>query len=464
VNLRTVCALSAGCSIVLSAAAWAGAPVGWRTDGTGKYPQADPPIKWSADENVFWKTPLPAASNATPIVVGDKVFVCSEPTDLICLSLADGRILWRKANDYRDAFTPAQTARAEADARRAKAVVAEVRALRTQYKAAAAALAKAAKDPAARAKVIDLKKRTAERTKALQGLRAFEPPKRHSVTGTTSPTPVSDGKFVYVHTGEGAVACYDLDGRRQWIKWVEKPLHDWAGHCNSPLLVGGRLIVHVVDVVALDARTGKELWRTPSKWHDVFGSPIHVRVGGTDLYVDPNGDILRVSDGRRLAEAVCPLEFPAPVADAGVLYFIRHGGKALKLPATVGETLVCRTLWQTAVKKDRYYASPVVHDGLIYAVTRECVFSVIDAADGKVVYTRTLDLGGPRPDQIYSSVALAGKYVYVSHKNGTTAVLAAGRQYRRMATNKLEPFRSCPVFLGRRMLIRGQKHLYCIAK
>ena len=44
----------------------------------------------------------------------------------------------------------------------------------------------------------------------------------------------------------------------------------------------------------------------------------------------------------------------------------------------------------------------------------------------------------------------------------TTAVLAPGREFRQVAINKLEPYRSCPVFEGRRMYIRTAGHLYCI--
>ena len=57
--------------------------VGWRGDGTGVYPDARPPVKWSATENVLWKTPMPGKSNASPILVGDRIFVCSEPSTLL---------------------------------------------------------------------------------------------------------------------------------------------------------------------------------------------------------------------------------------------------------------------------------------------------------------------------------------------------------------------------------------------
>lgn len=448
----------------MAGAAAAGPPVGWRTDGTGTYPRAAPPVKWSPQENVVWKTPLPAWSNATPIIVGERVFVCSEPTDLVCLNLADGKILWRRSNTYQDWFTPQQAARAAEDARKAAAVRAEMKPLQKRQNELTKKLRQAPDDAALKKESQYLKKRLDQFNRKLQPLTLLERPKTFNLTGYSSPTPVSDGKFVYVHTGMGTTACYDLDGNRKWIARPDKPLHDWAGHSNSPLLVGGKLITHVVDVVAQDTATGKELWRTPSKWLDVFGSPVHVKVGRTDLYVDPNGDVMRVADGRPLARALCPMEFSGPIHDGGVLYFVRNGGKALKLPEEAGETLACRLLWQMSIRKDRYYASSLVHDGLIYAVTRGGVLSVVDAATGKLCYEEKLTLGKAEEDQFFSSVALAGDYVYVSHKNGTTAVLAAGGEYRPITVNKLEPFRSCLVFLGKRMYVRTLTSLYCIGR
>jgi len=76
--------------------------VGWRGNGTGVYPDANPPVKWSATENVLWKTPLPGKSNASPILVGDRIFICSEPSTLLCVSAKDGAILWSSSTTYAD--------------------------------------------------------------------------------------------------------------------------------------------------------------------------------------------------------------------------------------------------------------------------------------------------------------------------------------------------------------------------
>src|SRR5258705_3904807 len=59
-------------------------PVGWRGDGSGLYPSANPVIHWSATENVRWKADV-GPGQSSPIVIGQRVFVTAEPDLLICL-------------------------------------------------------------------------------------------------------------------------------------------------------------------------------------------------------------------------------------------------------------------------------------------------------------------------------------------------------------------------------------------
>jgi hypothetical protein len=47
---------------------------------------------------------------------------------------------------------------------------------------------------------------------------------------------------------------------------------------------------------------------------------------------------------------------------------------------------------------------------------------------------------------------------------GTTVVLEPGREFKVLARNKLEPFRSSLVFEGKRVYIRTEKSLYCIGE
>ena len=71
------------------------------------------------------------------------------------------------------------------------------------------------------------------------------------------------------------------------------------------------------------------------------------------------------------------------------------------------------------------------------------------------------DFGG---GQSYPSITLAGNRLFVSSDNGTTIVLEPGREYKELARNSLETFRSSLVFEGKRMYVRTTKGLWCIGE
>ncbi len=443
------------CSLVTSTSV-IGA-VGWRTDGAGKYPAAKPPTKWSANANVAWKTPMPSWSNATPIIVGDKLFVCSEPTTLVCVNLADGKILWTRTNTYFDMLDAAGSTKAKSDNTKAEAISRKIAPLEREHRKLRRQLKKSSNDADLKEKIQNLNKQVRALKAEMKAFDKYRMPKVHKTNGYSSSTPVSDGKNVYVLFGTGVAACYDLAGNRKWIKLIQKPVHDY-GHSTSPLLVGDKLLVHVIDVFAVDTKKGAIHWREKSKL--AWGSLVHAKVGGADVVVTSSGCVIRISDGEVLTRRLPALSYNTPIINGDRVYFIQARSEVFKLPKNAFEKINRRPLWQATLKKDRYYASPVLHQGLVYAVTQGSIFSVINSKDGSVVYTKNLRLGG-KP---YPSITMAGNYLYVSSDNGATVVLKPGREYEEVSRNKLETFRSSPVFKGKRLYIRGYKNLYCIGK
>ncbi|MFH1730358.1 MAG: PQQ-binding-like beta-propeller repeat protein [Planctomycetota bacterium] len=478
---------------------------GWRTDGTGKYPSATPVTEWSTTKNVVWKTKMPSWGNATPVLAGGKIFVCSEPATLVCVDAKDGKILWTKANTYIDTLAPDDAARARADVKKAEELAAqmkpvenELRTIGNEQKKIGQELKKIADvlkprpnpppgqpDPSEEerkqdeARTAELKKRAEDLNKRLAELKLrAEAPRRQldelkkqrsrlklyrrpataDANGYSSSTPVSDDTHVYALFGNGVAACYDLAGNRRWITLVERPKHGW-GHSASPVLAGGKLIVHILGLTALDATTGKVAWRTKAavRW----GTAVVTRVGDVDVLVTPAGDIVRITDGKALARNVSGLTYCAPIVHDGIAYFVEHGGKAVQLSPGPENGVTVKPLWTTRPRNDRYYASPVLHDGLIYAITQNAHFSVIDAKTGAIVHQRPLKFGG---GQAYSSVTLAGPHLFLSRQDGTTVVMTLGREPKQVAMNKLELFRCCPVFDGKRMYIRAAANLYCIGE
>jgi outer membrane protein assembly factor BamB len=69
-------------------------PYGWRRNGSGLFAGTTPPIEWSEKKNLRWRADV-GKGHSSPVVVGDRVIVVSEPDTLHCLNRTDGALLWK---------------------------------------------------------------------------------------------------------------------------------------------------------------------------------------------------------------------------------------------------------------------------------------------------------------------------------------------------------------------------------
>ncbi|HYE98023.1 MAG TPA: PQQ-binding-like beta-propeller repeat protein [Planctomycetota bacterium] len=406
---------------------------GPRGDGTSA--TARPPLEWGPDRNVAWKVALPGHGSSTPVVWENKIFVlCAVDTgkpgpggpaappaerggrrmsgpppstvyrfEVLCLDRADGRILWRK---------------------------------------------------------------TAVEEVPHEGV--------HATAGYASPSPATDGRTLIASFGSRGVFAYDLDGALLWKKDLgDLRIKNSFGEGISPALHAGLVVVvcdHEGDsfVVALDARTGEEKWRQSRDERTTWSTPLVVEhagvtqaiVHGTTAvrsYELPTGKLLW-SCGGQTGNVI-----PVPMAKDGVVYvmsgFRGNAMYAIRLDArgVVGDGP--SIAWKRTDAAP-YVASPVLLDGRIYFTKeRQGVLSCVDAATGDLVF-------GPERlpgiDTIYASLAGADGKVYVTGRDGTTLVLKAGPAFEILATNRLgEGVDASPVLVGRQLLLRGAKNLYC---
>jgi outer membrane protein assembly factor BamB len=465
--------------------------VGWRHDGTGLFPEAEPVLSWSAEENVLWKTRLPDRGNSMVVKVGDVLFLNCEPDRLLCLAARDGRILWERRTPMEAALGEEEKARLEAnqarigalkqtieegrremgqlrrkirgaerDARQARKALEEAPAAKTEERKAELARAEA--------RVDDLRARREATGKSVEaaeemvgGMGGLLMPRAHGANGYTSATPVSDGHFVYVVYGTGVVAAYDFAGNRRWCVLHEQPTHPW-GHSASPRLVDGRLIVHIDTMMALAPEDGSVLWSADVE--PGWGTPAHAEVGGVDLLATPKGALVRAGDGAVLARGLYELPYGSPIVHERVLYAVdEKGGWAYELPGSLaGSAPPLEPRWTNSPPRNRYYGSPVVVDGILYAMSRDQRFTAIDAVSGEILFTERVNMG--RGSQLYGSLALAGEHLFVSHDNGHTAVIAPGRTFELVGVNPLEESRSSALFDGGQVYFRTARHLFCFGE
>ena len=79
----------------------------WRT---ATYLLPDQPVRYET-KNIAWMTRVTGRSMSQPIVVGDRIFLGSAISDLMCVDKADGKVLWLRSNTPWDALAPDQRRR-----------------------------------------------------------------------------------------------------------------------------------------------------------------------------------------------------------------------------------------------------------------------------------------------------------------------------------------------------------------
>ncbi len=457
-KLRTFCLLVA---CLLCPLASAQTIEGWRTDGSGQYPKANPPTTWSKTKNIAWATELPP-SNSLPVFIGNRIVVCAEPTKVFCLDAKSGKILWQKDQGYEQVASPEEWAKVQNE-------IAKVEELEQQANRARKEARKLQKKfgdnppKEVQAQIAELEKRQ-EKLKAkiatMPLAAKWSMPRTHrGLNGYSTPTPVTDGKHIWTLFGNGVAACYTPEGKRVWIKLVDRPTANF-GHSASPHLIGSTLVVTITKMVGLDPATGKVLWKSESgaSW----GSPQPIVVNGATKILSPRGEIVDPKTGKILAKGRrIQTRHSTPVRSGDAIYFMDQIRNAVSVPGEDESNL--RSLWSQRLPKGRYFASPIVHNGLLYTINENQILSVLDAKTGKIAYQKRL--GENRRTRFFGSVAQAGKHIYLTDSQGTTFVIKPGRKYEEVAQNELnEPVRSAPVFRGERMYLRTTKHLYCIQK
>lgn len=489
-------------------------PYGWRGDGSGRFPGATPPVRWErrksgggyAASGISWMARMPNWGVSCPIIVGDRIYITAEPTDLICLEKASGRILWIRSNMEYEGLPPAE--------RKANAAYAE------KLDPLLGDLAKANADvteqlngqlggsiTSGNTQVSGAQQKKREAEKKLQEGMASIDKKMYThnwaqaVFGYSGATPVTDGKRVFAFFTNGITVCYDLNGNR---KWIHRGSGEGSEHGNfaSPVLCGNRLVVWANELRGYDVETGKLAFTAPAKSFNTYGSLFRIPVGGEWVAGFQSGYFVRVRDGQPIWT---PQQFgdavATPIVEAGHIFAFmgypisngeNHPFKAFRIPASAeGGKLSAgpafKMEWgpdELVIDKKKnpfdrgFVASPLFHDGLIYQVTEGGGLFVNDAASGEMIYRKVLPMK-PKTEYwswagVSASPTAAGKHIYLMDNQGLTIVLQPGRVYKEVAQNMLEDVKgdnksqeqnvSTPVFEGGRMYYRTPGYLYCIGQ
>ena len=385
------------------------------------------PLEWSGTKNIVWKAELPGRGSSSPIVVGTRVYVTcysgygrdlKEPGNLadlkrhlLCVDAKTGKVLWERTETDPDGTD-------------------------TPYKDGCLAL-----------------------------------------HGYASHTPCADAEGVYAYFGAAGAVCYSPNGEKKWgpVRLGKKAKNHSYGSGSSPLLYENLFIVNAVietaelyyqgETVALDKKTGKEVWR--EKVGGEWSSPQLVPVGGKVELVmgthHPGPWVgLDPLTGKRLWECKANDGCGMPVVHDGIVYTFHGDGKTAIKAGGRGDVTATHKVWATP--GGARISSPVYHDGHLYWTPDGHGANCADARTGKSVYREVLGKGG----DCYASPVLADGRIYYLSRTMGTYVVAAKPEYELLAHNKIEDdksaFNGSPAVSGGKLFLRSDKYLYCIGK
>lgn len=392
------------------------------------------PVVWTAETGVAWKTPLPEWGSSTPAIWGDALFVTTQhDEDLLVLKLdrTSGAIAWTQT-------------------------VGHARAERSGPKR--------------------------------------EKQKFHQLHNLASPSPVTDGKLVVVHFGNGDLAGYDFDGKLAWRRNLQEDFGTytiWWGHANSPVLYSDLVISvcmqdSLADVVAKDGtgkpaesylvahdlQTGKERWKSarmtgaPAEEGDAYTTPVLVDVDGQTQLIVMGANHLDAYDPATgvqlwyLADLVGGRTVTGPTSGNGLVYVTRgmRGSLLAVKPGKHGKLAAGNIVW----KYDQGTPDtpcPVLWNELLFTVTDDGIARAFDALGGQLHWKQRL-----KGDYKASPVAAEGR-IYFLNTQGVCTVVAASPRFEKLAENPLpDTTLASPAISGGHVFIRGKQALYSLGE
>ena len=315
--------------------------------------------------------------------------------------------------------------------------------------------------------------------------------RRERKQNMSSPSPVTDGRHVWIMTGTGVLKAFDSAGTEIWTRDLQADYGRFGlnwGYASSPLLHGDGLFVQVLHgmktddasyVLKIDKATGKTLWRVERPTAAVLESPDSYTTpaviqgggqsGGSTEIVVTGGDVATGHDpasGKELwrLEGLNPDNqgmyriVASPVVFGGTIIVptrerpmmaVRAGGR--------GNVTKSHRLWSFDNGPD--VPTPVTDGTYVYIVRDNGTMWCLDFKTGQPLYSRER----LAPGTYSSSPVLADGRVYVTNEDGVTSVVKAGTTFELLAQNDLGEYTlSSPAISGGRIYIRTDSALYAV--
>lgn len=362
---------------------------GFRGDGSSATPAKGLPLKWSGEGSAAWIQDLPGYGQSSPVVWKGRVFVTAvkgeQKETLIALAaeLATGKILWTREFE------------------------------------------------------------------------ASQKGKNAAFTSRAASTPVVDAGGLVVFFSSGDLLGLSHDGETRWRRSLTKEYGAFKNNhgLGSSLAQSEKAVFVLVDhggpsyLLAVDKATGKNLWKTERPERTSWTSPLVVERGEQSLVLVSSNGALSCYDARSGAElwAMDGLKgntVPSPTYDAERDQVVvgAAGGRGGNLKAAARSNCAVRLTekdgapsFEVAWRGEKavlHHASPLVHGGQVYFLTRPGILYCLDAESGAQRYAE-------RVHPCWATPLAAGDRVYLFGKDGKTTVIKAGPTFEKLAENPL---------------------------
>lgn len=376
--------------------------------GMGIVPEGKWPTEWDAGSgrNIVWKTEVPAPGNSSPVVWAYCVFLTGATAakqEVLCFDRATGREVWRAA-------------------------------------------VRAGRPPGHEVNVMD-------------------------ETGHAAPTPATDGFRVYATYASADVAAVDFSGKVVWARNLGKPESAY-GRATSLLVYRDMVLVQFdrgssadenrSALIALDAKTGKTIWRAPRPVPNSWSSPLLIETdAGAELITagDPYVISYDPDTGVELwrCEGLSGDVAPMPVHAAGLIFVTNEYAQVMAIrTGGAGDVTKTHIAW-TAEEGMSDASSPIATEKYFLQAHSSGLLTCYAAGAGKLLWEHRLQAS------VWASPTLAGGIVYLPGEDGKVYLFGLADKFELIRACDLgEPLYATPAFADGFIYARGKKHLFCI--
>lgn len=413
---------------------------------TGISEKQNLPDKWDgkSGENILWRTVVPGLAHSSPIVWGNRIFVTSAVS-----------------SDPKATFKPGLYGDGDASADRSLQ----------------------------KWMLYAIDKRTGKIQWERIAQEGVPREKRHIKSTYASATPATDGRIVVAWFGSQGVFAYDLNGRLLWqvdlgrlnVGAYDIPTYEW-GTASSPIIWNNLVILQCDTqddsfLLALDADTGKQVWKTNREELPSWGTPTIAQTSAGPELVTNASNFIRGYDprtGKELWKLGRSSKITAPTPLFADDKFVIASGRAPERPIFVvkagargdltlpeGKTASESVVWSRS-GRGSYMPTPLVYDGIVYVLANNGLLDAYDLKTGEEVYRQRLPLVGSGFSA--SPVAADGK-IYLSNEDGDMLVITAGRKFTHLGTNAMgELLMATPALSEGVMYVRSAQSLFAVGQ